>query len=70
MPEMGKWLIMLGMVIAAVGIILTFAGKFPWLGRLPGDIYLKRENFTFSFPLVTCIIISAIISFIFWLLRK
>ena len=70
MTEMGKWLIMLGMVIAAVGIILTFAGKFPWLGRLPGDIYFKRENFTFSFPLVTCIIISAIISFIFWLLRK
>ena len=70
MTEMGKWLITLGMVIAAAGIVLTFAGKLPWLGRLPGDIYLKREKFTFYFPLVTCIIISAIISFIFWLLRK
>jgi len=42
----------------------------PWLGRLPGDIYIKRDNFSFSFPITTCIILSAIISFIFWLFRK
>jgi len=70
MSEIGKWLITLGLVIAAAGVVVTLAGKFPWLGRLPGDIYIKRENFTFHFPLVTCIIISAIVSFILWLLRK
>ena len=68
--EIGKWLIVLGLVIAAVGAFFTLASKFPWLGRLPGDFYFKRENFTFYFPLVTCLIISAIASFILWLLRK
>jgi len=70
MTEIGKWLIFLGLVIAAVGVFITLASKSPWLGRLPGDIYVKRESFTFYFPLVTCIIISAIVSFILWLLRK
>ena len=70
MTDMGKWLIVLGLVIAAAGIILTFAGKIPWLGRLPGDIFIKRENFSFYFPLATCIILSAVVSFILWLLRK
>ncbi len=70
MTELGKWLITLGLAIAAVGLILTVAGKIPWLGKLPGDIYVKRENFSFYFPLATCIIISAIISLILWLLRK
>jgi hypothetical protein len=70
MTEMGKWLIMVGLVIAAVGTILTLAGKFPWLGKLPGDIYIKRGNVSFYFPLATCIILSAIVSFILWLFRK
>lgn len=70
MSEIGKWLITLGLVIAAAGVVVTLAGKIPWLGRLPGDIYIKRENFTFYFPLATCIILSAIVSFVLWLLRK
>jgi Protein of unknown function (DUF2905) len=70
MSEIGKWLITLGLVIAAAGVVVTLAGNFPWLGRLPGDIHIKRENFTFYFPLTTCIIVSAIVSFILWLLRK
>jgi hypothetical protein len=70
MADMGKWLIVLGLVIAAAGIILTFADKIPWLGRLPGDIYIKRENFSLYFPLATCIIISAIVSFLLWLFRR
>lgn len=70
MTDMGRWLIVAGLIIAAVGILLTFAGKIPWLGKLPGDISIKRENFSFYFPLATCILISAIISFILWLLRK
>ena len=70
MQEMGKWLIVIGLLIAVIGGIIAFAGKIPWLGKLPGDIYIKRENFSFYFPLGTCLLISAIISFILWLLRR
>lgn len=70
MPSLGKSLIVIGLVIALIGVILTLAGRIPWLGRLPGDIYVKRENFTFYFPLATSIILSLILSFILWLIRK
>jgi hypothetical protein len=70
MPSFGKSLIVLGLVIALIGVILTLAGRIPWIGRLPGDIYIKRENFTFYFPLATSILISLILSFILWLLKK
>ena len=70
MPSLGKSLIIVGLIIALIGVILTLAGRIPWIGRLPGDIYVKRENFTFYFPLATSIIISLILSFILWLFRK
>ncbi|WP_026840829.1 DUF2905 domain-containing protein [Citrifermentans bremense] len=70
MPSLGKSLIIIGLVIAAIGALVTFAGRFPWLGRLPGDIYVKKENFTFYFPLATSIIISLLLSLILWLFRK
>lgn len=70
MPSLGKSLIVIGLVIALIGVILSLAGRIPWLGRLPGDIYVKRENFTFYFPLATSIIVSVILSFILWLFRK
>ncbi len=70
MPGLGKSLIVIGLVIAAIGVILSFIGKIPWLGRLPGDIYIKRENFTFYFPLATSILISLVLSLILWFLRK
>lgn len=70
MHGLGKSLIVMGLLIALVGVILTFAGKIPWLGRLPGDIYVKRDNFTFYFPLATSIIVSVVLSLILWLLRK
>jgi hypothetical protein len=66
----GKTLIIIGLIIVAVGVIFSLAGKVPWLGKLPGDFYIKRENFTFYFPLATSIIISIILSLILWLLRK
>ena len=69
-PGLGKSLIVLGLIIAAVGVLVSFAGKIPWIGRLPGDIYLKRDNFTFYFPLATSILLSVVFSFILWLLRK
>lgn len=70
MAGLGKSLIILGIIITIFGIIVTIAGKIPWLGRLPGDIYIRKNNFTFYFPLATCILVSFLISFIFWLLKK
>jgi hypothetical protein len=70
MAGLGRSLIILGIIITVIGIIVTFAGKIPWLGKLPGDIYIRKGNFTFYFPLVTCILLSVFISLIFWLLKK
>ena len=70
MASIGKLLIVFGLVLAAAGIILLFSDKIPWLGRLPGDITVKRDNFTFYFPLATCILISIILSLILWFFRK
>jgi len=66
----GKFLIILGIVIAAVGGILFFSGRIPWLGRLPGDIIVQRKNFTFYFPLATSILISVLLTLIFWIIRR
>lgn len=71
MNGLGRPLIVMGLLLVAAGLVVSFAPKLPtWLGRLPGDISIKRDNFSFHFPLVTCLIISAIISLIMWLLRK
>ncbi len=70
MPGIGKSLIIIGLIIAAVGAVLALAGKVPWIGRLPGDIYIKKDNFTFYFPLATSILISVVLSLILWLLRR
>lgn len=67
---MGKTLILIGLLLAVVGLVLTFVEKLPWLGRLPGDIVVKRENFTFYFPLATSIIISIILTLLFWLFGR
>jgi hypothetical protein len=70
MAGLGKLLIIFGIIMIAFGIIITYAGKIPWVGRLPGDIYIKRDNFIFYFPLATSIFLSVIVSLIFWLLKK
>lgn len=66
---LAKTLIVFGLGIAALGIVLYFGGKLG-LGRLPGDIYIRRGNFTFYFPIVTCILASIIMTVIFSLLRR
>lgn len=66
----GKTLIVIGLVILTVGLILTFAPKVPYLGKLPGDIYYKKDNFVFYFPLATSIIISIILSVILYLFTR
>ena len=66
----GKILIILGITTAGIGILLTLAGKIPWVGRLPGDIYIQKKNFTFYFPIATSVIVSVVLSIIFFLLRR
>jgi hypothetical protein len=70
MQELGKSLILFGVILAGVGVLLLFGNKIPLLGKLPGDILVQRRNFTFYFPLATSIIISAVLSLIFWLWSK
>ena len=67
----GRALITVGLILLAAGLLVSFAPKLPtWLGRLSGDITFKRGTFSFYFPLATCLLISAILSLIMWLLRK
>lgn len=68
--HIGKLLIVLGVIVIAIGGLLIFAGKIPWIGRLPGDILIQKKNYTFYFPLATSIIISLILTLIFWLFGK
>jgi hypothetical protein len=73
MPEfqqIGKLLIIAGIFILILGIIFLLGDKIPFIGRLPGDIIIKKKNFTFYFPLVTSIILSLIFSLIIYLLKK
>jgi len=67
---LGKMLILLGVFIILVGVFLLVGEKIPWVGRLPGDIIIKRERFTFYFPLATSILISIILTLLFTLFRK
>ncbi|MBI5902260.1 MAG: DUF2905 domain-containing protein [Deltaproteobacteria bacterium] len=70
MHILGKSLILIGVVIAVIGLILTFGYRIPYIGRLPGDIYYRKDNFVFYFPLATSIIVSVILSLILYLLTR
>jgi hypothetical protein len=67
---LGKLLIVCGGILIIVGAAIVLLGKIPWLGRLPGDIYIERRNFTFFFPLTTSILISVILSLVVYLLSR
>lgn len=67
MSDLARFLILLGGILVVLGLALLLLPKIPGLGRLPGDIIIKRENFTVYFPLGTCILVSLILSLIFWL---
>jgi hypothetical protein len=65
----GRMLVILGLVIAGIGLIWVLAPNSPKLGRLPGDIVIERQNSRFYFPIVTCIVISIVLSLVMWLIR-
>ena len=67
---LGKTLILLGVLIILIGLLLLVGERIPWVGRLPGDIIVRKKNFTFYFPIVTSIIISIILTLFFMLFKK
>lgn len=70
MNEPGKFLVVAGLLLAAIGVLLWTGFGKGWLGRLPGDIHYTRGNFSFHFPIVTCILFSVLLTFLLWLFRK
>jgi Protein of unknown function (DUF2905) len=70
MHDLGKILIVLGLAIMVIGAVLWKTGGLGGLGKLPGDIFVQKENATFYFPIVTCLVISIVLTLVTWLLRK
>ena len=70
MTEMGRLLVLFGLILVLVGIGIQLVGKIPGFGRLPGDILIKKGPVTFYFPLVTSIIISVLLSLLFSIFRR
>jgi uncharacterized protein HemY len=71
MPHLGKILIISGIILLAAGLIVYFAGnKLGWIGHLPGDIRIEKENVRFYFPITTMIVFSLVLTLVLWLLRK
>jgi len=69
--SLGRMLIVLGLLLAAIGVIVLLGEKLPLrLGRLPGDIVIRGKHSVFYFPLVTCVLISAVLSLILWLINR
>jgi hypothetical protein len=68
--ELGKVLVVLGLALVVVGALLWSGLGKGWLGRLPGDIHYTRGNFSFSFPIVTCLLLSVLLTLFLWLFRR
>ena len=68
--DIGRMLIVFGLLIALVGVVLLLVGRVPWLGRLPGDIHIQRGNWTFYFPLATSLLLSVVLTLILWSLGR
>ncbi|UCE21556.1 MAG: DUF2905 domain-containing protein [Candidatus Aminicenantes bacterium] len=70
MKTLGNVLIVSGILIVILGIILKLSGKLKWIGKLPGDIVIHKGNFTFYFPLMTCLLVSLVLSLLLYLIFK
>jgi len=70
MNELGKFLVITGVIIAVVGALLWSGVGKGWLGKLPGDIHYSKGNFSFYFPIVTCLLLSAILTLVLWFFRR
>jgi hypothetical protein len=70
LSQLGRVLLVTGLALAVLGLVLTFAGKVPGLGKLPGDIVVRRGSLTFYFPLATGLILSVLLTLLFRFLRR
>jgi hypothetical protein len=70
LTDLGRVLIVAGVVIAIVGVVLLVVGRVPWLGRLPGDIHVERGNWSFHFPLATSLLLSVLLTLVFYLIGR
>ncbi|MCZ6624355.1 MAG: DUF2905 domain-containing protein [Deltaproteobacteria bacterium] len=70
MVSLGKGLIFFGILLVILGVIFSVGGKIPWLGQLPGDIYIQRGRFTLYLPLTTCVLASLIVTLVLYLFRR
>ncbi len=70
MNDLGKFLVIAGLLLAALGALLWSGLGKGWLGHLPGDIHYTKGNFSFYFPIVTCLLISLILTLLLWLFRR
>ena len=70
MHEIGKLLVVLGLVLVGVGVVVMLAGRLPWFGRLPGDLYIQRGNWSFYFPLATSLVLSIVLSLVLYLISR
>ncbi|MGA1841233.1 MAG: DUF2905 domain-containing protein [bacterium] len=68
--SLGKLLVILGILLVVVGVLIVFGAKIPLVGKLPGDIHIKKGNFDLYFPVATCIVISLILTLLFYLIHK
>jgi fumarate reductase subunit D len=70
MGGLGRTLIIVGVVLLVAGLLVTVVGRFTPLGRLPGDIVVRRSNFTFYFPIVTSIVLSVLLTLVMWFFQR
>jgi hypothetical protein len=70
LDPVGKTLVVIGGIIIVIGLLMMFGDKIPYLGKLPGDIVIRKKNFTFYFPITTLIILNLVLLLISWLIRK
>ncbi len=68
--DIGRFVIMAGLILVGLGILLLLAEKLPYIGRLPGDIIIRKKNFTFYFPLMTGLILSILLSLILYIIGR
>ncbi len=70
LQSLGRALIFFGIILAGFGLVLLLVPKIPWLGRLPGDIVIQRDHFSFYFPLASCLLASLLLSLFFWIIGR
>ncbi len=70
MGDLGKVLVLVGVLLVVLGVIFSLGAKIPWLGQLPGDITFRRGNLAFYFPLATCLLISVILTLVLYFFKR